>query len=274
VYCFGALARELGDDRPFLAFQSPGLDRDAAAFESIEAMAASYAAAVVAERPEGPIHLGGWSLGGLVAFEMARQLSKAGREVATLAVFDAPAPTATPPKAPAALKTIAREAAALELLGPADPAADPEEDAFVLAEFAGGLARDFGGDAPRLLERLKALEPDARREYLLRYFKLDQVYALETGPDRVNRLWNVLRSNLRAAVRYRPGAYNGHMVVCRARDGAGRPAGEPTLGWRRLVKQGVTCVAIAGDHAGILKPPAVATLAERLRAELERGDAR
>jgi aspartate racemase len=31
VYCFGALARELGDDRPFLAFQSPGLDRDAAA---------------------------------------------------------------------------------------------------------------------------------------------------------------------------------------------------------------------------------------------------
>ena len=100
---------------------------------------------------------------------------------------------------PAALKGVAREVAALGLFGDAPESVDPNLDALVLAEFAGGLAIEFGGNIPALLDRLRSLEPDERRGFLLRFFKLDEVYVLDTGTQRINRLWNVLRANLRAS---------------------------------------------------------------------------
>ena len=51
-------------------------------------MAAHYVAALRSVRPEGPYLLGGWSLGGIIAFEMAQQLQALGQEVARLAVLD------------------------------------------------------------------------------------------------------------------------------------------------------------------------------------------
>ena len=56
-------------------------------------MAAEYAAAVEAAAPDGPYLLGGWSFGGIVAFEMARQLRERGRPVALLALLDSWSPT-------------------------------------------------------------------------------------------------------------------------------------------------------------------------------------
>jgi amino acid adenylation domain-containing protein len=273
VYCFAPLARSLGDDRPFFALQSAGLDGETEPFQTIEEMAACYVAAIEAERPEGPYHLGGWSLGGLVAFEMARQLEARGKAVATLALFDTRSPSPVGPTVPAPLRAIAREVAALELLGPARAGANTDDDALVLAEFAGGLALEFGGDVPKLLAHLRALDPDERRAYLLAYFKLDEVYALETGPERVKRLWTVLRANLLAGAHYRPGPYRGRVVVYRAVQGVGRDDADPALGWRRLATGGVSAFDLPGDHAGILKPPAVSALAESLRTELRRGDA-
>jgi thioesterase domain-containing protein len=200
---------------------------------------------------------------------MARQLAEGGEEVATLALLDTRAPTPGGPAVPEALKAIAREVADLELIGPCEPGADPLDDALVLAEFAGGLALEFGGDVPRLIAHLRGLEPDARRDHVLRSFRLDQVYFLETGPERVLRLWTVLRSNLLAGARYDPGPYPGRALVFAAEAGVGKGASDPTLGWSRLAAGGVTAVAVPGDHAGILKAPGVAELAGRLRGEID-----
>src|SRR5262249_11779438 len=93
AYCFLDLAQRLGPDRPFYAFQAAGLEREEEPIESLEQMAAGYLDSLRTVQPAGPYHLGGWSLGGLVAFEMARQLAARGEPVATLAVFDAQAPT-------------------------------------------------------------------------------------------------------------------------------------------------------------------------------------
>ncbi len=270
VYCFHELARRLGSHRPFFAFQSAGLDDDRPPVERLEEMAAGYITAMRAVQPEGPYHLGGWSLGGLVAFEMARQLAERGETVATLAMLDTRGPSAAGLVVPEALKALAREVAALELLGPRDDAADPLDDALVLAEFAGDLTRDFGGNTRALVSHLKSLSLDDRRAYLLKALQLDHVYSRETGPERIGRLWTVLRANLRAAARYNPGPFPGRAVLFRAETGAGKPADDPTLGWSRLVTGGVTTVTVPGDHAGILKPPGVGVLAEALRAELER----
>lgn len=266
VYCFGELAQALGSDRPFYALQAAGLDDDREPIARLDEMAASYLAAIRAVRPEGPYHLGGWSLGGLVAFEMARQLEEAGAKVASVSVFDTKAPTGSAPVVPEPLRAIAREAAALDLL---DPGPSTDDDALVLAEFAGGLARAFGGDVPRLFGHLRGLEPDERRAYLLRFFKLDEVYFLETGPERVNRLWAVLRANLLAGIHYNPGVYRGRVAVFLASDGVGKDATDLTLGWSRLAKGGVSTYRVPGDHAGILQAPGVAFLAEKLRAEFD-----
>ena len=51
-------------------------------------MAATYVEAIRRVQPRGPYHLGGWSLGGMIAFEMGRQLTDLGESVASVAIID------------------------------------------------------------------------------------------------------------------------------------------------------------------------------------------
>ena len=85
------IGRALAPERRFYAFESRGL-RGEAPHASIEAMAAEYVEALRAEYPEGSILLGGYSFGGVVAFEMAHQLQRLGRPADRLVLIDAYAP--------------------------------------------------------------------------------------------------------------------------------------------------------------------------------------
>jgi amino acid adenylation domain-containing protein len=268
VYCFRDLAKALGTDRPFVGIQSPGLEDDSVPPTRLEDMAAAYIDVIRQVQPRGPYHLAGWSLGGLVAFEMARQLQTEGEPAATLAVLDTRAPSDTEPVISDRLRDLAREVAALDLLGDVrDENHDPAEDALVLAEFAGDVALEFGGDVRGLLQQLRALPLDQRRARLIKALKLDHVYHLEAGPDRVRRLWTVLRSNLLAAARYRPEPIAGRLTLYRAAKRADGLLSDSQMGWGRLALGGVKVHEIPGDHAGILKPPGVNRLAKLLRAE-------
>jgi amino acid adenylation domain-containing protein len=269
VYCFHELARRIGTDRPFYALQSPGLEEGQEPFSTLEEMASRYVLAVREHQPTGPYHLGGWSLGGVVAYEMARQIEASGESVATLALLDTWAPSGRAPVVPRALREIAREVADLGIFDEEAGRRDEVDDALVLAEFAGGLTRRFGGDARRLIDHLRQLSPEARRAHLLRELGLDRVYSLHTGPERVGRLWTVLRANLLAGIRYTPGPYGGCVVLFRASDDE-RPT-DPALGWSKLARV-VTTHTVPGDHAGILKAPGVSVLAAGLRDELQRSD--
>ncbi|HZI49810.1 MAG TPA: thioesterase domain-containing protein, partial [Pyrinomonadaceae bacterium] len=86
---YRAFAHRLGVERPFYALQSPALEGNPLPPDiSIETLARSYLDAVRTAVPKGPYLLGGWSFGGLVAFEMARALRYAGEEVALLVLLD------------------------------------------------------------------------------------------------------------------------------------------------------------------------------------------
>lgn len=85
------LANLLGDDRPFLALQARGLYGDSEPHETFEEMATDYIAELRQVQPHGPYLLGGFSGGGLVAFEMAQQLIAAGEEIITVLLLDTPA---------------------------------------------------------------------------------------------------------------------------------------------------------------------------------------
>src|SRR5262249_23036704 len=88
VLCYRDLARALGAQRPVYALQAPGVDGRSAPLQSVEEMAAHYLTAMRTVQAHGPYFVGGWSVGGLVAFEMARQLEIEGEEVGLLALID------------------------------------------------------------------------------------------------------------------------------------------------------------------------------------------
>jgi acyl transferase domain-containing protein/thioesterase domain-containing protein len=92
VLYYEPLARALGNDQPFYAFQSKLANLDRIDATSLEDLAATYIDELRARFPRGPYILGGHSFGGLVAFEMARQLRGQGIEPAALIMLDAVIP--------------------------------------------------------------------------------------------------------------------------------------------------------------------------------------
>jgi acyl-CoA synthetase (AMP-forming)/AMP-acid ligase II/thioesterase domain-containing protein/acyl carrier protein len=85
VAAFFHLARRLGSNQPLTAFRLPSRGSGG---HRLEELAARYVAEVLAVQPEGPYHLAGVCTGGLVVYEMARQLSAMGRDVGVVALLD------------------------------------------------------------------------------------------------------------------------------------------------------------------------------------------
>ncbi|MFK7803641.1 MAG: AMP-binding protein [Anaerolineae bacterium] len=80
--------RHLGE-QPFYAFQSrTAIEGARETYKSLEDLAADYINELQKLQPRGPYHLGGYSAGGVVAYEMAQQLSKMGEEIAMLTLID------------------------------------------------------------------------------------------------------------------------------------------------------------------------------------------
>ncbi|KQT68984.1 MULTISPECIES: amino acid adenylation domain-containing protein [unclassified Aureimonas] len=89
---YSGLAQALADARPVFGLQASGLDAGEPLAPSLEAMAQSYVAALRGCQPQGPYTLLGHSFGGLVAFEMTRQLEAAGERVERLVMLDTSSP--------------------------------------------------------------------------------------------------------------------------------------------------------------------------------------
>lgn len=85
---YTALARAAPGDRPILAFELPGAYGSGQTLSTIEDIAACYVDQLRNEQPNGPYALLGWSLGGMIAFEMARQLTSAGHKVDPLILLE------------------------------------------------------------------------------------------------------------------------------------------------------------------------------------------
>ncbi|MBN9677147.1 type I polyketide synthase [Salipiger bermudensis] len=90
------LANLLGADRPFYGLQARGLYGGEDPHGSIKEMARDYIAEMRQVQPEGPYMVGGFSGGGITAFEIARQLEAAGEEVSLCVLLDTPLPTRRP----------------------------------------------------------------------------------------------------------------------------------------------------------------------------------
>ena len=268
VLCFQALSRHLGADQPFYGLQSRGLAAGEEPFASIEEMAAAYRVEIV-RAASGPYHLGGWSLGGAVAFEVARQLAAAGEEVALLAIVDA-----TPGAWPHPPGDAGGEAD--EEDGGEEDGGGEADDARWLMDIADYLQRLWGVDCGLSYDGLRALPAETQETRFLAALQDTPFGAAgAAGREQLRRLLRVFKTNVRAFRRYRPDPYPGPITLFRPTAAAGEPedaaaAADPLLGWGALTPRPVEIESVPGDHISALAEPHVRTLAGRLRACIER----
>jgi thioesterase domain-containing protein len=293
VLCFQALSRHLGPEQPFYGLQSRGLEAGDEPLATIEEMAAAYRAEMSRITP-GPYHLGGWSLGGVVAFELARQLAEAGSEMALLAIVDStPSPGGGNPLPPPFGRGLLsqpaldsgclaqREAGGDFRRQGSDPAQDDGndweerdegDDARWLMDIADYLERLWGVELGLTYETLRVLPPESQALRFLAAMRLTSFGAAGATLEQLQRLLRVFKTNVRAFRRYRPRPYPGPITLFRVAAAAGEPedaaAEEPTLGWGALSPRPVEIETVPGDHISALAEPHVRVLAERLAARI------
>jgi len=238
------LAKHLGTDQPFYGLQSRGLTGDSPD-NRIEDMAAHYLKEMRKVQPAGPYFLGGRSLGGIIAYEMACRLRAHGDEVAMLALLDS------------------------YPVGYERMAANGSKTKTRMARFA----KRFGAH----LTNIRGL---AGREKLLYIFDKSKY-----GPVRVkSKLWraiyrayqnagvnlpralqNVEQFNWLAAQKYCPQPFDGRVTLFWASKDL-RAKFDMVEGWQTLARGGVDIHEIPGTHLDMIKEPHVADLAKQLSA--------
>ncbi|HKH49381.1 MAG TPA: amino acid adenylation domain-containing protein, partial [Thermoanaerobaculia bacterium] len=228
------LARALGPSWPVWGLQDvepPDAPR------TLTGMAETYLRHVRAVRPTGPYLLAGWSFGGRLAFEMARQLAAAGEKAAFVGMID------TGPVEPVDRQVTDADLLAEQLAGelPLDPAelrqsADPVAMVVARAQQAGVLPPDY------------PLE-DARRQ--LQLFK----------------------AHLEIAHTDRPGPYPGRVTFFAAEEQPDLPPevpDEPGHGWAALAGK-LEIIPVPGNHVTLIRDARnLEVLAVRLRDAMER----
>ncbi|MGW7574960.1 thioesterase domain-containing protein [Streptomyces sp. NPDC054765] len=90
VHSYAALAKCLQDSHAVVGIEAFGIRDDDPPVNTLGEIVERYVEAVRTVSPGGPYRLGGWSMGGIVAFEMARRLEEDGEEVACVALLDSP----------------------------------------------------------------------------------------------------------------------------------------------------------------------------------------
>ena len=229
VLLYHPLARYLEPDQPFYGFQAKDPDKTQDTL-NVEDMAASYLRELREFQPEGPYYLGGYSSGGLVAFEMARRLRAQDDDVALLALFDTARPRGFGRRPMSA--RLYHHARSLRRQGPLRYA---QETFWVVIK--------------RRIRRL------AYR------------WSLWTGHPLPHALQRNFSLNRTAAANFEPQPYAERLTLFRSADFWGS-SDDPTLGWSSIVAGGVDVHEVPGDHR-LFREPHVRVLAAGLQASLE-----
>lgn len=235
VLIFRELAELLGEDQPVYGLQGIGLDGTESPVSSMEEIAARYVREIVSMYPQGPYYVSGWSMGGIIAYEMALQLLQEKRELGRLIVMDAYAPW---------------------VLSFKDR---------LLVHVSNFRKRSFQSKVNYLKQRVTH-----QVEVLGRRLGFDRVEGLE-GPT-ADRVRASSLAQFEALRRYAPRPFPGDMTLLRAeqteeiRDPR---ADDAALGWGTLVQGAIQVLPIRGSHTGIFVGRNVQTVAAALRFALD-----
>lgn len=230
VIKFQKLAFYLGEDQPMFGLLPRGLDGKEPYFTRIEDMAGYYADAIQGTQPVGPYQLMGYSFGGLVAYEVARQLVERGAQVSFLGLLDSAEPQYLD-RLQRALPRRQRYRAQLDHL----------------AEAA----------ASRGMERLRDLFASKLSALT---FKVYRALGRAVPQD----LGKFEYISLLAGMQYHPGAYGGKATIFRSTVREISEGTDRALGWGGLAAQ-IEVIDIPSNHFNLFKDPNVGVLAEKLK---------
>ncbi|MES1211616.1 MAG: thioesterase domain-containing protein, partial [Acidobacteriota bacterium] len=205
VYTFRVLAQGLGKDQPVYGLRSRGLEAGEEPFTTVEVMAEHYLELVRGVQPSGPYRIGGASMGGMIAFEMAHRLWAAGETVELLTLMDTPCGEQMP------LRRLTQEDIVIS---------------------------SFTGRVHLTPEELLQLPADDQLSYAFEKARLSG--SLPEGFDEAGarRLVRVLQSNVAALYAYRPLPYPGRMVFFRAEERRPIDPPRPEIAWIDLARGG------------------------------------
>jgi len=236
VMAYLELARHVGRHRPFYGLQSVGLDGRAEPLRDVESMAAVYVAAIRSLQPRGPYFIGGHSMGGKVAFEMARQIEAAGERVGLLAIVDVP--------------------------GTPDTSFVAQDDTQTLLRIVEQIEDHYGCTLD--VTGLEGLDEGAQYRLVLARMIEQNLVPPGAGEDDLRGLLRVYKANMEAVLRYRPRPARADVTVIASTELVNGLSEEPGLGWQALTAGRVRVHTVPGDHLSMLKAPHVAQVAEAL----------
>jgi thioesterase domain-containing protein/acyl carrier protein len=260
VVCYVDLARCLPTGQPFYGLQARGMDGEGP-LTSVEEMAYHYIQAMRAVQPAGPYMIGGWSFGGMVAFEMARQIREAGETVGLLAIIDAGVPRRDEAGETVELLTII-DAGVPRRDGDVPDVPELDDTEFMLYLFGHYISISR--------EEFELLTPEEKSDYLLKELKAKGIFPPDFGPVEARFYYDLAKANFLASLKYAPRPYDGKVTLFRSSE---RPdSTDPTLGWGQLAARGVDIHVVAGRHHEIVLRPHVQSLAEALMTSLNAVD--
>ncbi|PRT07964.1 non-ribosomal peptide synthetase [Bacillus wiedmannii] len=238
VMCFADLARELGSNQPVYGLQSAGLYGEREPFSCLEEMAAYYIEAIKKHQPKGPYLIGGYCVGGTVAYEMAYQLQKQGETVDTLAIMDICPPSVNP-----------------EL-----------DDAYMVWFFGDTLLNSFNMKLEQLsIEELRNMNDEGHLQYLMDLCKRANIVNADFTNEQMESWLRTWKSTLCAVNGYQAKMAPLPITFFEAVDGE-----YDGMDWSRHTSEKVEVVQVDGDHFTMLRDPHVSSLAKGLQKTLEK----
>ena len=246
------LAALMGEDQPFYGIQARGLDGEAEPFERLEEMAAYYVQQIRQVQPSGPYYLGGYCMGGNVAYEVARQLKEQGEEVLILTVID-------PPPADLSERAALNGRFVINFL---------KNSPYWLREFA----RLGGGEISSRVRRkgrlaLRSLWQKAHSNGdATGLHATDIIDQADELPEYRQKL---IESHLNALLAYNFAGYDGEVILFEARSRPLLNPGKFAHEWQAYVQQPITIRTVHGSHSSMLHQPNVVQLAGFLQKSLD-----
>jgi len=236
VYMYRHLAKALGPEQPLYAIQSRGLDGREPPLESIIEMATYYIRIMETHQPDPPYYIGGASMGGMVAFEMARQLLSQDKKVASLVMIDSAMPR--------------------------QGERPSEDDAAELYSYVLHLGVSH---SELSLDELKRLDPARQITCCMDRGKTSGWIPQNWGVEQFQASFSVFKANSRAMWRYLPGDYPGKILFFKARE-KNFPAGTVfDQGWKELARDGIEVIEIPGNHFTMNVDPGIRIIGQRLK---------
>ena len=255
VIGFQELARKMGSNQPFYGIQAEGLDGKPIKESSITEMAEKYTEEILKVQPKGPYYLGGWCMGGTLAYEMAQILQAKGEKVALVAMIETNVCKIYPKRLP--------------------------EVTFVKHAFHKIIDRiKYEISIHQTLstkEKLKYVWRKTQARFIKMQIKSEKILELVLSKFNISfpHSWSYSQNNLvdmheKAILNYKHKPYFGRVAIFRANN---QPLGvypDPTLGWSELIKGKLILEEFPGHHLNTFIEPSVKDLAKKLNEAISK----